>query len=160
MVKKSTAAVLMAFVVLVIGGCAEKKVSDTSKPESTIIKLGDLLNKTQKESKVLLGEGKDNSTNEGVLLGKAYESKLYDKDAAIHTMYDEKGIINMIQVEFSSWKADECAKVISGETGVSMTKTDKGESGQNYGQWKYDKKIINMFQYNDTVILEIFAPVG
>lgn len=138
----------------------ETEVPEVSEEGATLKLLSELLGLTDEDSESLFGGGTENRSGDNtILIGRDYQTQLFDRPAAIHTMYDENDTIYVVQAEIEGMSILDCQEEISKATETQMLEVDKGESGQQNGQWSYDGKQVNLYQTEGTLFIELFVPV-
>lgn len=136
-----------------------KEEKDEKEEGATWDQLSGMLGMSDQESESLFGGGIKNQTeDQTILIGRNYQTSLFDYPAEIHTMYDENQTIYLVQAELDGMSVSDCQAEITNAVGVQMLPVDKGESGQHSGQWSYDGKQVNLYHTEGTLFIELFVP--
>jgi len=134
---------------------------ETSKEEkSELYELMELLGKNDKEASSLLGGGKENKTEDGeYLIGRIYESQIYDEDVTVYTVYtgydnDEK--VNTITLDLTKKDASYYKELVSKDLEQEpVVDSESSESGATIYTWILKDKIVSLYDSAGLISLEM-----
>lgn len=116
--------------------------------------------KPDADVKGMFGGGTENWTeDQSILIGLDYVTKLFGREAKIHTMYDDDLNVTTVQAELTGLSLEDGKKEIQNAIGAEFKTGDQGEGGHTGSEASYNGKNIMLYQVEDTLIIEMYTPV-
>lgn len=120
-----------------------------------------LLGKVDEEAAAMLGGGSENRTEDGYLVGRSYQTMLFDRECFVVTSYGEAETVEMIFAglsgdDISGYKEKLDLLLGSKAVALSADETQQGlEEDENGWLWNVGKYAVTLYESEEAVSLDI-----
>ena len=120
-----------------------------------------LLGKVDEEAAAMLGGGCENRTEDGYLVGRSYQTMLFDRECFVVTSYGEAETVEMIFAglsgdDISGYKEKLDLLLGSKAVALSADETQQGlEEDENGWLWNVGKYAVTLYESEEAVSLDI-----
>ncbi|MBQ7841194.1 MAG: hypothetical protein IJ390_12045 [Lachnospiraceae bacterium] len=120
-----------------------------------------LLGKVDEEAAAMLGGGSETRTEDGYLVGRSYQTMLFDRECFVVTSYGEAETVEMIFAglsgdDISGYKEKLDLLLGSKAVALSADETQQGlEEDENGWLWNVGKYAVTLYESEEAVSLDI-----
>lgn len=122
--------------------------------EDQLGQLRRLLGKSDEETADMFGGGEENRTADGsVLVGRNYETELFETTVHLYTSYDENRRVGMIFLEAVNGEAEHFLELLTETMGTAPEVLEETE-GSGW-QWQLPDCVITLYEIEGTVSMDL-----
>lgn len=117
--------------------------------------LTELVGKTDEEACQMLGGGEENRTADGALLvGRNYQTVLFEQTCNVYTSYDEAGMVSLVVAELNGQEAETYGRQLEALFGEARASEDE-ELEEKSWQWDDGGYRYTLNELEDAVSLDV-----